>query len=339
MAVLTCKQCGNTLAPGDVFCTNCGAMADYTDEEATSTGSSVSSFPPTTVSPQCKSCGADVEESDQFCPECGALLKDASPQSSADLGVASDSTAEQGIAVDGFCPECGGKTRAGWVYCMSCGQKLRIPSMGNSSYVVADSRPKAVPVPEPMQASAPEPSSVQVPALEPVTTLEPHPNATPVINARTVPIDNLNIPHSVANLDVDMGWNASGVEIEPDDAPTTLYDEDEDIDSPTMIYESEDEQVVCKLLRRRTGEVYQLDLPASLGKGSAASVRISGSRIISRVHARLYTRDGDLFIEDSASTNGTFVNGQRLVQGEPIALHHGDVIRLADEEFELIVED
>jgi len=48
--------------------------------------------------------------------------------------------------------------------------------------------------------------------------------------------------------------------------------------------------------------------------------------LVSRVHCRLVaTGDGELHLEDLSSTNGTFVNDQRVSQ---VALSAGDRVRL-----------
>jgi FHA domain len=48
---------------------------------------------------------------------------------------------------------------------------------------------------------------------------------------------------------------------------------------------------------------------------------------ISRRHARITLQNGQYFLEDLGSTNGTFVNrGKRLKPGEPQALSEGDEI-------------
>lgn len=47
---------------------------------------------------------------------------------------------------------------------------------------------------------------------------------------------------------------------------------------------------------------------------------------ISRQHAEIIYRDGVYWLEDSSSTNGTFVNGQRIFS--PHALHNGDRVQL-----------
>jgi predicted component of type VI protein secretion system len=47
---------------------------------------------------------------------------------------------------------------------------------------------------------------------------------------------------------------------------------------------------------------------------------------VSRQHVRLTERPDGYWVEDLASTNGTFVNGQRLTG--PVALHSGDILGL-----------
>lgn len=47
---------------------------------------------------------------------------------------------------------------------------------------------------------------------------------------------------------------------------------------------------------------------------------------VSRRHARIYTREGTCFVEDLDSTNGTFLNGERITPYLPYAFHDGDVL-------------
>ena len=53
---------------------------------------------------------------------------------------------------------------------------------------------------------------------------------------------------------------------------------------------------------------------------------------ISREHAMISYRDGSYFLEDR-STNGTFVNRQKLTRGEPVILQDSDEIRMGEERF------
>lgn len=121
-----------------------------------------------------------------------------------------------------------------------------------------------------------------------------------------------------------------------DDAPTTVYDiYDEDPDAPTMVFE---EPVVVLLTRRRTDEKLLLDLPAVVGKGTKSTVRITKNAGISRTHVRIYMENGIYYAEDLESTNGTFINEERIEPSQPRELINGDVLKLADEEFDFIVD-
>ena len=54
---------------------------------------------------------------------------------------------------------------------------------------------------------------------------------------------------------------------------------------------------------------------------------------VSRNHARLSLRNGTLLLQDLHSTNGTYVNYQRIADDSSTELHYGDVVSFADEEF------
>jgi ABC transport system ATP-binding/permease protein len=76
----------------------------------------------------------------------------------------------------------------------------------------------------------------------------------------------------------------------------------------------------------RMGECIDLpELPAVIGRLPSAEVRIDDERI-SRMHARISRRGGGFVIEDLGSSNGTFVNGQRLTAAQP--LQDGDQVGL-----------
>ena len=62
----------------------------------------------------------------------------------------------------------------------------------------------------------------------------------------------------------------------------------------------------------------------TIGRGAGNDATLVHPQV-SRTHARIISRDGELIIEDLASTTGTFVNGQRVEQ-QP--LREGDMIRI-----------
>ena len=66
-----------------------------------------------------------------------------------------------------------------------------------------------------------------------------------------------------------------------------------------------------------------------IGRAPGCEIRIEDSYASSR-HARLYDRDGQVYVEDMNSTNGTYVSGARVTAQQ--RLRSGDVIRIGDTE-------
>jgi pilus assembly protein CpaF len=64
-----------------------------------------------------------------------------------------------------------------------------------------------------------------------------------------------------------------------------------------------------------------------IGRDSGVDVVINAAEV-SRRHTRLYLEAGGYIVEDLGSTNGTFVNGQRLTT--PLPLRSGDIIMLGE---------
>src|SRR5689334_12189627 len=73
------------------------------------------------------------------------------------------------------------------------------------------------------------------------------------------------------------------------------------------------------------GEMYSLFGTLSIGRGRDADIRIQGDGI-SRQHARIHVSPAGVVLEDLGSTNGSFVNGERVVDQCP--LNDGDKIQL-----------
>lgn len=62
-----------------------------------------------------------------------------------------------------------------------------------------------------------------------------------------------------------------------------------------------------------------------LGRGRGNDIRIKDPSVSSR-HLRILHRDGLYFIEDLESTNGTFLNGAKIVSGQLVEVQEGDLI-------------
>jgi hypothetical protein len=77
------------------------------------------------------------------------------------------------------------------------------------------------------------------------------------------------------------------------------------------------------------GEAFGVGPGLVIGRALACEITIEDSYASGR-HARLYDRDGHVYIEDMNSTNGTYVNGTRVSAQQ--LLRPGDVVRIGDTE-------
>lgn len=69
--------------------------------------------------------------------------------------------------------------------------------------------------------------------------------------------------------------------------------------------------------------------PAVLGKKRDQVDIWLASESVSRIHAKLEKKEGNFYITDLNSMNGTFVNGQRLMPREQRMICQGDGVSLA----------
>lgn len=72
----------------------------------------------------------------------------------------------------------------------------------------------------------------------------------------------------------------------------------------------------------------------AVGKGQQADLKIE-KNTISQYHAKIEWKDGNYYIEDMNSTNGTYINEEILSYKECRLIQVGDVIRFADVKYRL----
>jgi len=76
----------------------------------------------------------------------------------------------------------------------------------------------------------------------------------------------------------------------------------------------------------RRGVAFELGGEITLGRSPGCAVSLEGDTFASSVHARVFRRDGETWLEDLGSTNGTFVNGERVAT--PVRLRRGDRLKV-----------
>jgi len=73
--------------------------------------------------------------------------------------------------------------------------------------------------------------------------------------------------------------------------------------------------------------------PVTVGRGAGNDLVLEGDEFASSVHARLESRGDGVWVQDLESTNGTYVNGERVLGARRIA--SGDVLRVGETDFRL----
>jgi hypothetical protein len=78
----------------------------------------------------------------------------------------------------------------------------------------------------------------------------------------------------------------------------------------------------------RRGELFTLGEELTVGRGGGCGIVLGDDSFVSQVHARLYRRDGDVYVEDLGSRNGTFLNGQAIATAT--RLRRGDQVQFGE---------
>ena len=81
------------------------------------------------------------------------------------------------------------------------------------------------------------------------------------------------------------------------------------------------------------GRIYPLASEMTMGRAGGCQVAIPDDTFASQIHARVFSRDGQFFVEDLGSTNGTFLNSSKV--GGPQVLKRGDKLKVGGTLMEL----
>jgi FHA domain len=81
------------------------------------------------------------------------------------------------------------------------------------------------------------------------------------------------------------------------------------------------------------GRAYALDSEVTLGRAAGCQVPLDDS-YASQVHARVFHRDGQWYVEDLGSTNGTYLNRRRVAG--PMVMKRRDRVQIGNTVLELV---
>ena len=91
-------------------------------------------------------------------------------------------------------------------------------------------------------------------------------------------------------------------------------------------------QLVVVAPDEQRGRSYELLDELTVGRAAGCHIALD-DRFVSQLHARMFRRDDQLFLEDLGSTNGTFLNDAKVTS--PALLKTGDLVRIGNVVMEL----
>jgi hypothetical protein len=81
------------------------------------------------------------------------------------------------------------------------------------------------------------------------------------------------------------------------------------------------------------GRAYDLDDELTIGRSPGCGIAMPEDIYTSTLHARLFRRNDQLWVEDLGSTNGTFVNSEQITRA--VRLGKGDLLQIGSTVFEV----
>jgi pSer/pThr/pTyr-binding forkhead associated (FHA) protein len=83
----------------------------------------------------------------------------------------------------------------------------------------------------------------------------------------------------------------------------------------------------------RSGATYPVGAEATVGRSPGCSISLPDDTFVSQVHARVFQRDGQWWVEDLGSTNGTYLGAERV--RAPQIIRAGDRVQFGQTVMEL----
>ena len=82
----------------------------------------------------------------------------------------------------------------------------------------------------------------------------------------------------------------------------------------------------------RKGSAYPIGTEITLGRATTCAIGLPDDTFASQLHARVFRRDSEVWVEDLGSTNGTHLNGGRLATAQMLSV--GDRVQIGSTIFE-----
>ena len=80
--------------------------------------------------------------------------------------------------------------------------------------------------------------------------------------------------------------------------------------------------------RTRKGAAFAVGSEVTIGRAAGCTVSVPDDTFVSQLHARIWNENGDVKVEDLGSTNGSYLNGNRVLR--PATIHKGDRLQIGN---------
>jgi pSer/pThr/pTyr-binding forkhead associated (FHA) protein len=82
------------------------------------------------------------------------------------------------------------------------------------------------------------------------------------------------------------------------------------------------------------GAVFDIGPEVTVGRAAGCHIALPDDTFVSQLHARVFERSGQVYVEDLGSTNGTYINGHRV--SAPTPVHKGDSLQVGSTVLEAV---
>ena len=127
-----------------------------------------------------------------------------------------------------------------------------------------------------------------------------------------------------------------------DDIGTTLLSNDSEEEGTTVLNQTQtyNQRQFPYLIRLTTNERIEINKPVfRLGKErNYVDYFISNNGAVSRSHADIITKSGHYYVMDLHTTNFTYINNSMVPENTEVEIFDGNMLKLANEEFEFHVQ-
>lgn len=352
--VVHCKHCGAEVSLSSTFCSACGSKVEIVNEDNKTI--------------KCENCGKAVSKGLKFCTGCGAKLIKGDIENDASSLSAQENSAQEKCGTEENepllekvadvdinkkpeiakseqqkdlnkrqCPACGNIQKAALKFCIECGSKMGTEESESISFAKEEGTLTVVANQSELKKNEGSEDSIERQCqacghvqnvafkfcTESGSKMENEKTESKSISfvkeASLIGVSN-NQPGNSSHIGKDVSENT-----DDEDSATVMLMPDVDVPQiiPYLVYKKNNEKIMINKAVFR------------LGRDKVTNdYVIVGNKYVGHNHCHIITRGEEYFIVDDNSKNRTFIDGVMISPGSEVKLTQGQILKLANEEFE-----